>query len=1127
MRRARRAWCAAALALLFGATLAGAAPPAPGKRGARTPPPHSISRDNLASLCARLVPGGGLGPRKVAAGIDTVRLVALGIDFPDLAMGSSPPGPGLPADEPHDRFYFQNQFRYLAQYFTAASCGRLQLVVDVADSVARAAHPQTYYGAPAGYDSLMIALTRTAVRAADATVNFAAYDGVVVVHAGPGQESDVAGDSPRQIWSGYLDERTFRETLSSKDSVVTGIRTQDGGHEVRSVVILPEWEVQDLTAANRTRLGSLGVYAHEVGQRLGLVPLFDSTPSPVPDSQGIGNFDVMGYGLWVANGFIPPLPSAFSRVLMGWADPVDVVRDADVVLRDHERGAADSIVVRVPISEREYFLVSYIDEDPDGPIVKSCAGQEPDPNPRRFFDFDDQNGDCRFNYVDRDSNGVLSAGDLIDSYAGAEWDFFMTDLIGLDTAGEGYGLLVLHVDELALQEVLARQSTNVEGDPHRKAVDVEEADGIQDLDRIADNSRAFGCAADFLVRGRSFGPNTIPDSRSANGAPTGIRIELEALPDSLAGPIFGARARVRVRFEAPPQAAAPRRRARRDLPGTAGSDLVALDLGTGRSALVVPADSGQVLLASADLDEAPVADADAATLRPWVTVPAAWRGTWAGPPAVGVLGYDSLAATVLSADVDSLGQRRTRVFAWRNDASEVRDLDGDPATRTGLFASLPGSARPPFLFDVDGDGRLDVVAPRQTADGVRIAVFLSRPLGSWLQRDVEGTPGEILTGGPVGVRPGVLNGTIYALSGLAWTEADTTARRTSLRVAVAGGPDPRVWTFLLPTAWTPGTVRLACADLDGDTAHELVGAGSDGAIGIVHAYFTDSGPGRALEVTTRIAAATLSPLALADLDGDGTLEILVASESAMHALSLTGAEMTGWPYEFRLEPGLERETDPGRGAGSPLAADLDGDGRVEVALHLPGGAFLVWDALGKRRRDLEAALPAGAGRTPLLGDLDGDGVLELAACGRFARLHAGYDSLLATPRTEIATWSLPRAGAIAWGELGGDGSHAFHDARRRPLRTYPNDIKLPSFVVGPNPASESVQARIRLTAPARVRCRLFDLEGQAVRDASREGAAGSIVEFSFDLRGLASGVYLAHLELSTGGHSTRPLAVRH
>ena len=89
-----------------------------------------------------------------------------------------------------------------------------------------------------------------------------------------------------------------------------------------------------------------------------------------------------------------------------------------------------------------------------------------------------------------------------------------------------------------------------------------------------------------------------------------------------------------------------------------------------------------------------------------------------------------------------------------------------------------------------------------------------------------------------------------------------------------------------------------------------------------------------------------------------------------------------------------------------------------------------------------------------------------------------------------------------------------------------NDAGLTSFAIGPNPAAAEVRARISLTAPATVRCRLFTLEGEAVRDSERDGAPGTIVEIPIDLRGLASGTYLAQMELSTGGRRVRPLAVR-
>jgi hypothetical protein len=265
------------------------------------------------------------------------------------------------------------------------------------------------------------------------------------------------------------------------------------------------------------------------------------------------------------------------------------------------------------------------------------------------------------------------------------------------------------------------------------------------------------------------------------------------------------------------------------------------------------------------------------------------------------------------------------------------------------------------------------------------------------------------------------------------------------------------------------------------------------------------------------------------VDGDGTLEILLATESAMHVLSATGAALRGWPDPFRHEPGLEREPEPGRGAGSPLAADLDGDGALEIALHLPGGAWCVWDASGARRRDLETSLPARGEPTPLLADLDASPGLELAALGRFPvsqRYLAEPDSLITAARTEIVVWRLPAAGAVAWGEWGGGPGHAFFDDLARSVQPSPNDAALPSFAIGPNPAAAEVRARITLTAPARVRCRLFTLEGEVVRESERDGEAGTIVEIPIDLRGLASGPYLVQLELSTGGRRVRPLAVR-
>ena len=77
---------------------------------------------------------------------------------------------------------------------------------------------------------------------------------------------------------------------------------------VDNVMVLPENASQDGLI-----FGSLGIYAYQIGMRLGMIPMYDTTPSGYPDSQGIGAFGLMGYGLYNASGFIPAFPYAFHR----------------------------------------------------------------------------------------------------------------------------------------------------------------------------------------------------------------------------------------------------------------------------------------------------------------------------------------------------------------------------------------------------------------------------------------------------------------------------------------------------------------------------------------------------------------------------------------------------------------------------------------------------------------------------------------------------------------------------------------------------------------------------------------------------------------------------------------------
>jgi hypothetical protein len=61
---------------------------------------------------------------------------------------------------------------------------------------------------------------------------------------------------------------------------------------------------------------------------------------------------------------------------------------------------------------------------------------------------------------------------------------------------------------------------------------------------------------------------------------------------------------------------------------------------------------------------------------------------------------------------------------------------------------------------------------------------------------------------------------------------------------------------------------------------------------------------------------------VADLDGDGSLDVLQASDDrTLHALSLSGGEVPGWPRTFHEAI-----------SSTPFVADLDGDGDLDVAV---------------------------------------------------------------------------------------------------------------------------------------------------------------------------------------------------
>jgi len=241
---------------------------------------------------------------------------------------------------------------------------------------------------------------------------------------------------------------------------------------------------------------------------------------------------------------------------------------------------------------------------------------------------------------------------------------------------------------------------------------------------------------------------------------------------------------------------------------------------------------------------------------------------------------------------------------------------------------------------------------------------------------------------------------------------------------------------------------LAMADLDGDGLDDIVSVFEadtvyDGAQrGYVRVAWGSGDPDR-WEVGTLASgsdAAAAEDVALADLDGDGDVDVLVACELA-HLLYLSNPGRTARTAEWRR---VVIPITTNRGSFIRVfAADLDGDGRPEVVAANKGEQNPDPSATGSSDLSLYLVprdpLNGSLWREQLLGrvrvpincepvDLDGDGDLDIAAGSMGERRVLWFENLgdlefrehpivLDSPPTELAVFGFN----MAYADLDRDG----------------------------------------------------------------------------------------------------------
>jgi hypothetical protein len=262
------------------------------------------------------------------------------------------------------------------------------------------------------------------------------------------------------------------------------------------------------------------------------------------------------------------------------------------------------------------------------------------------------------------------------------------------------------------------------------------------------------------------------------------------------------------------------------------------------------------------------------------------------------------------------------------------------------------------------------------------------------------------------------------------------------------------------------------------------------------------------------ASLSVSP-ALGDVDGDGLAEMLFGTAAGtVGIVNGDGSPALGWPKEV---PGPVRDA---------ALADLDGDGALDVLVLDGADRFHGWDGRGRRLADYPRVVGAsprpldpltvmGAGMTAFDGE-DGltwmatteEGILtavrfpEAAVHGGDWRMDRGRpEGWNSQPRPEVAP-SLPVADRPSL-----DG---------KPLLVYPNPAR-----------GDGVEIRFVLGGNETARVDILDLSGRPLTGARldlRGGPKPGENAVRWDLANVAPGLYFCRLERSGGGQDGVELA---
>ena len=462
---------------------------------------------------------------------DTVKILAVMVNFQEDKDGatfgngkfgsiySQDYGSSILDPLPHNRDYFESHLTFLKNYYQKVSNGKVNIQFTILPDTFSVSKAMRNYSPTPGSDNFtpMGEFAQEVWATADQIypgLPFSDYNLFVIFHAGVGRDISLPGSigNERDLPSVYLGENSLKNIFGSN---FDGFPVSNGLFKIKNSMIIPETESRELETITGKFLFEItinGLLVASVASHLGLPDLFDTETG----FSAIGRFGLMdGQSIFAYNGCFPPEPSAWEKIYLGWAEPIEISPgNYEINLSANLASIlSDTVILKVPITSTEYYLIENRQRDVlfDGAQVTYKS-----------------NGNILTKTFLKDTTGFYSFN--TDSLSGV-----VIDVDEFDWALPGNGLVIWHIDENIINEKLADNKINT--DKTRRGVDVEEADGIQDIGErfitiFGDEVIGEGTDEDFWYGNNKsdlfqnkFSKDTRPNTKTNSGANSLITIK--------------------------------------------------------------------------------------------------------------------------------------------------------------------------------------------------------------------------------------------------------------------------------------------------------------------------------------------------------------------------------------------------------------------------------------------------------------------------------------------------------------------------------------------------------------------------------------------------------------------------